>query len=1009
MATSSSSLLPLVLCAALPLPTAPLAVVPTAGQIRSALQPEQPIADGGSGREQGNGWGPAIFAGETKGRTRTRLVEGWKFLRTSHEAMPYDCGSEEAFALDLTGRLCEGLEHLNYVTSALDCRRDCCGDAECNVWAWANETSRCYTGQVENPQGCKSAEGHIGEGRLHVDVQTGDLLRSTSSFVQETSPPECAEDYEDSEWKNVRVPHDFGVEEEFSRAGDRARGYLPYGKAWYRLRFSLPEAMQDRSVWFDFDGTYRDAHIWLNGVKLGEHLSGYTPYRLEIGVGSNYDQKNLHFGNGCGNVLAVLLDNSHPEGWWYDGGGIYRHVWLNSASTTHIAPFGVYVPSTVDLSTIKEPERRRVKAKADILINTAVRNQGPVASTVSLTSTMIDPSTAETIATSKYDKVITLKTGQSLEIQQQFNATSVVLWSLDLPKLYTMVSEIRNVKTGQLIDTVSTTFGVRTVRWDAKKGFFLNERPVKIKGSANHQDFAGVGTAVPDAMQTFRVLKTKEMGANAWRTAHNPPTNALLDATDRLGMLVMDENHMISAGHDLETLILRDRNHPSIILWSICNEGVLCEDFNGIHARTLRRTIKKLDPLGQRPVMAAMNFAFDERPRFTDHLDIVGINYNIDAYDRFHAGHPEKPLVASETSSDTSDRGIYFGDLKDKKYVSAFDGTYPVGGSSAEDAWCPIAQRPFIAGGFIWTGFDYRGEPTPYGWPNVKSHFGAIDLAGFEKDNFHYYRSVWKPDEPMLHMLPHWDWSFSTCSGACRVVTDNNGESRMVVNVWAYTTGDIVDLYLNGRAIGKRVVPVEKELFHEDGSHTSVKCRHVEWNVTYEPGTLQGIARLNTSLNEAFALKNLQTTEGAYRVQLKLDSTVPSGVDTEEDENKQHAVECVALIRAEVVDKNGVLIPRANHSITFSLDSGLVRIIGLGNGDPSSHESNRPQSPTQGTMSAFNGLARIILEMGTDSAANKETRENKENNNRVGVRVIAKADGLVEGELSLQLEQTAFC
>jgi len=520
------------------------------------------------------------------------------------------------------------------------------------------------------------------------------------------------------------------------------------------------------------------------------------------------------------------------------------------------------------------------------------------------------------------------------------------------PRLYTCETTLGNE------DTETNTFGIRKMEWDKDHGFLLNGKPVKIKGFANHQDFAGVGVAVPDSLQAYRVWQHKQMGSNGWRTAHNPPTPALLDECDRQGMLVWDENHRNRVSEDmiedLKSLILRDRNHPSVIMWSLCNEA-LCEKFDADSAAQLKPIIKELDPKGQRPVTAAMNGGYGSK--FQDVLDVMGVNYHIGNYDSIHSSHPNQPMIGSETSSDYSDRFVYENDKSDRKYVESYDTQHPGWGNTAEDAWCAVADREFIAGGFYWTGFDYKGEPTPYGWPNINSHFGVIDMAGFPKDNYYYHQSVFfTPEEqPILHLVPmHW-----------------NFEEGKNVRVWAYTNADSVELFLNGNSLGRKDM--------------TISCRHVEWDVTHAAGDLTARAYRQGS-DEVFASESVLTTGPPVSIILETDWPLSKELQADNTDT--------ALVTVRVVDSAGNTVktasPDSSTKISFTL-SGEGKFIGKGNGDPSNQEHDQPETATSATHSLWNGLARLVVQSTHTAGV---------------ISITAQADHLESGTVSLVTKAT---
>mmetsp|Transcript_7144 Transcript_7144/g.15469 ORF Transcript_7144/g.15469 Transcript_7144/m.15469 type:complete len:882 (-) Transcript_7144:192-2837(-) len=828
-------------------------------------------------------------------RSQILLDEGWRFYTVGS---PQAACTDADFPDDLSGQQCLGLVSQAQVTDEGWCQATCCGDPACEVWQWCPGGSAgcgdesCWTGK-KNP--CVPRPGWKGQGR-------------TVAPTPEPSPGQlcetdfCKVDFEDSGWHLVDLPHDMLLENNFSSHGDKAHGYLLYSKGWYRLHFHVPKTAKGQALWLDFDGIQRDSVVYLNGKTLGTHLSGYTPFRFTISDVAIY---------GSENILAVSVDATRPDGWWYDGGGIYRHVWLNIANPVHLVPWGVYLPALVTGPI------SGLTADATISAQATVVNAGTQEVKISIKMVIVDAMGAAVARRESSQRV--LRAGG----QETFSIEIVVkggqLWSHNRPHLYRCEASV--VKAGVALDAVDITFGIRRIQWDKDRGLLLNDQPVKVKGFANHQDFAGVGVAVPDSLQGFRVHMHKMMGANAWRTAHNPPTTALLDECDRAGMLVWDENHRNLATpdmiEDLRAMVLRDRNHPSVIMWSLCNEA-LCEGFDATAAAELKAIVKSLDPKGQRPVTAAMNRLVSE---FEDVLDVIGINYHIESYDDVHASHPNQAMIGSETSSDFSDRSVYENDPK-QGYVSAYDVNYPSWGSTAEDSWCAIEQRDFIAGGFYWTGFDYKGEPTPYGWPNINSHFGVIDIAGFPKDNYGYHQSVFfsPTEQPVLHLLPHWNW---------------NGTAQRTIDVWAYTNCDSVELYLNNKSLGKQTIN---------------RCRHVHWQVDFEAGELRAEATLNS---RPFATRRVATTGPAVALELLLDWPL-NGTLTADSSSS-------ALVAVRLVDAVGRLVPTASMPVRFTL-SGPGRIIGLGNGDPSSHEHDKPELPSRGTRSAWNGLARVVVQ-----------------------------------------------
>lgn len=495
------------------------------------------------------------------------------------------------------------------------------------------------------------------------------------------------------------------------------------------------------------------------------------------------------------------------------------------------------------------------------------------------------------------------------------------LWSPDTPHLYRLQTTV--LADEKPVDQEETTFGIRTIRFDARNGFFLNGKSLKIKGTCNHQDHAGVGTALPDRLQYYRLERLKAMGSNACRTSHNPPTPAFLEACDRLGMLVMDETRMFSSTPEgmsqLERMVKRDRNHPSIILWSLGNEEFRLQGTKageGFRAQgpkvganiatEMKRLVRRLDPL--RPITAAMSFGWGKG--ISGVVDVQGCNYHLPDIDAFHQQFPGQPMIGTETASTVATRGIYENDSA-KGYVSAYDLSVPHIGETAETWWKFYAEREFLSGGFVWTGFDYRGEPTPYKWPCISSHFGVLDTCGFPKDDYFYYKAWWG-SEPVLHLFPHWNWAATT---------------SQQISVWCHTNMDSVELFHNGSSLGSKSVE---------------RNGHVEWKVKYVPGSIE--AR-GTKDGKVVLVQKRETTGSPAAIVLRADrSTITAdGQD-------------VSAIAVEVVDAQGRVVPTADNMIQFQV-TGTGKVIGVGNGDPSCHE---PDKASQ--RSVFNGYCMAIVQ-----------------------------------------------
>ncbi len=715
-------------------------------------------------------------------------------------------------------------------------------------------------------------------------------------------------DFDDSDWRSIDLPHDWAVELPFVDAPHLpAHGAKPLGRdypatsiGWYRRVFDLPAEDSGKRIAVEFDGIFRDAMIVFNGFYMGTNFSGYAPCRFDLTDFANYGGKN---------VLTVRVDATFGEGWFYEGAGIYRHAWLTKTAPLHVAHWGVFVRSQVR------------GGQAVISTEIEAENESDAAANCRVTALIFDPS----------GKRVAETASESVDVaawkRHKFTARAIIdrpsLWSLEHPNLYRLIATLE--RDGQIVDRTETPFGIRTVRFDADNGFFLNGVPVKLQGTCNHQDHAGVGSALPDRLQYYRIERLKQMGCNAYRTSHNPPTPELLDACDRLGMLVMDETRMMSSDPEglsqLERMIRRDRNHPSVVIWSLGNEEPSQGTPRGARiVTTMKRLARKLDPT--RPVTMAMNWGWGQGVSRV--VDVQGFNYggghlggpdmgeNIDA---FHTKFPQQPAVGTESASDYSTRGIYAND-KEKGYVSAYDVNHPGYTTTLEGCWRVFAERAFLAGSFGWTGFDYRGEPSPYGWPCISSHFGAMDTCGFPKDNYFYYQSVWLP-KPMLHLFPHWNWE---------------GKQGQPIQVWCYTNLDSVELFLNGKSLGSQRVE---------------KYSHVQWNVPYAPGVLAARASKN---GRVIATARRETTGSPHGIVLRPDRSSISA-DGED----------VSVVAGEIVDRQGRVVPIAMNEISFQLH-GPGRIIGVGNGDPSCHEPDKPASIAQAKRSAFNGLCMVFVQ-----------------------------------------------
>jgi beta-galactosidase len=723
--------------------------------------------------------------------------------------------------------------------------------------------------------------------------------------------PVTRADFDAKNWRSIDLPHDWAVELPFTNAPMlHHQGAKPLGReypetsiGWYRRLLTLPPSDKGRRISIQFDGIFRDAMVMLNGHYIGENLSGYLPFYVDVTDFVNFTEPN---------VLVVRVDATENEGWFYEGAGIYRHVWLIKTNPLHVAPWGNFVSSNV-----------RGKS-ASVSVKTEVRNDSDVERNCRVTSRVIDPN-GRTVATAQ-SKTMNAPSNSTVEFSAQATVSNPLLWSLEKPNLYRIVTSVES--TGAVTDVDETSFGIRTIRFDPDNGFFLNDQPVSMKGTCNHQDHAGVGAALPDRLQYYRIERLKEMGSNSYRASHNPPTPELLDACDRLGMLVMDETRFMSSNPEgmsqLSRLIRRDRNHPSVVIWCLGNEEREQGTERGAQIVTsMKRLVRQLDPT--RPVTVAMNGAWGRG--VTNAVDVQGFNYGnaggrggdlaAKNIDEFHAKFPKLPSVGSETASSFFTRGIYVTD-KDKGHISAYDVNFPRYANGTEGWWKTYAARPFVAGGYAWTGFDYRGEPSPYAWPCISSHFGILDTCGFPKDIFYYYKSWWGSDA-VLHLFPHWNWA---------------GREGQEIDVWCYTNLPSVELFLNGKIQGRKNVE---------------KNSHVEWKVKYEPGVLEVTGSRGGELM-TLRKTTIETTGRPVRLNVRADRQ-KIGADGED----------VSVVTVNVLDEKGRAVPDATNLITFKLD-GPGRLIGAGNGDPSCHEDDKPPSPREAKRSLFSGLAMVLVQ-----------------------------------------------
>lgn len=710
--------------------------------------------------------------------------------------------------------------------------------------------------------------------------------------------------FNDSTWRTLNLPHDWAVELPFVQSNNpdvESHGFKPVGGlypetsiGWYRKKFKVNAADSGQRFQLQFDGIFRNASIWVNGFFVGNNMSGYTGATYDITDIINFNKEN---------VIVVRVDATQYEGWFYEGAGIYRHVWLNQYNNLHIADGGLFVYADVQ------------GAMATVGIETTVENKNIAADNCTVYS-YITERNGKIIAQTK-EQPLTVTINGRTTIKQNIRLNNPHLWNLDDPYLYRVVTIVKSGN--QILCVKKERFGIRTLRLDASEGFYLNGKYLKIQGTNNHQDHAGLGSALPDYMQYYRIRLLKNLGVNAYRTSHNPPAPELLEACDSLGMLVLDENRLLNSSDEnmsqFERMILRDRNHPSIFMWSIGNEeGWIHTQSNGKRiAQTYIAKQKELDPT------RTCTYAADVANVFNGVNEVIPVrsfNYRQYAVADYHRDHSNQPVMGTEMGSTVTTRGIYEKDSI-RGYLPDHDITAPWWASTAETWWKLAAENKYWQGGFVWTGFDYRGEPTPFHWPNINSHFGIMDVCGFPKNNYYYYQSWWT-DNDVLNISPHWNWPVKW------------NEPAQEINVWVNSNADNVELFLNGKSLGKKDMP---------------RNSHLEWNVKYEPGKLEAIAykkgkRLTAKVETTGAPAEVLLTP--YKTTMLAD-----GSD-------------VTVMNISIIDREGREVPDANNIVRFTI-SGPGKIIGVGNGDPSSHE---PDKCTDGAWqrSAFNGKCQVIVQ-----------------------------------------------
>ena len=784
------------------------------------------------------------------------------------------------------------------------------------------------------------------------------LIDKEWKFIQ--SDVEGAEkpDFNDTNWRILNLPHDWSIEGEFREDAitKGPGGYLPTGIGWYRKHLNIPSISRDLRYWIEFDGVYMNSDVWINGQHLGKHPYGYTSFYYDL---TPYIIKGE-------NIIAVKVDNSlQPNSRWYSGSGIYRHVWLNIAGPVHIAQWGTYITTP-----LAEP------STATVAVRTSIENNLKAAKNLVLRSAIINGSGKEVAVV---ETPVTLTSNGKRDVEQSIKVDSPSLWSVETPSLYTLVSTL--IEGTKPIDNYTSAFGIRKIEYDTDKGFFLNGKHVKMNGVCLHHDAGCLGAAVPEQAWARRLQLLKDMGCNAIRTSHNPPAPEFLDLCDKMGFLVMDEifdewiekkGQVGFSYHiffeewwkkDLLSMIYRDRNHPSVVIWSAGNEVPDQVTENGSETmRKLVETFHKEDPT--RPVTQANDrIAAGDGPAklpFLGLQDIVGYNYvdrwnerrelyySVDRHD-----HPDWKMIGTENVSVGGLRGQYSISPDQPERRPGRSRDYRMGMIQAEQLWKFTAVNDYVIGDFMWTGIDYLGEAM---WPNKNSSSGVIDLCGFPKDGYYFYQSQWTKN-PMVHLLPHWNWP---------------GLEGKVISVIAYSNCDTVELFLNGKSYGAKAY-VFPQQGHSKSWNTysnpyiapTTSDLHLSWDVPYEPGTLKVVGKKSGKIVSEERL----TTSKPAAIRLSADR-----------QNFRADAHDIVNVKVEIVDENGLVVPTANNAIEFKVEGEGV-LIGTDNGNPQDKTQMKSKQ-----RNAYNGLALAVIQSTEKSGS---------------IRITAVSEGLKDAILQV--------
>lgn len=698
----------------------------------------------------------------------------------------------------------------------------------------------------------------------------------------------AALDYDDTAWAQVRVPHDWAIAHPIEPDQNNAFAYRRRGIGWYRRTLRLPAQWHGRFLELQLGGIATLATVWVNGVEVAHSHSGYVQLNIDITPYVSFGAEP--------NTIAIRVDGDAMEGWWYEGAGLYRDCWLAVRDPLHIATDGIWA----------DP-RQNTDGSWHVPVVATLESSAETPGTAMLEAVLHGPD-GRIVAQQRQSATVT-PLGQS-EARLTLPIAAPQMWHPDSPTLYTLETRLLD-GSGRLLDSRHTPIGFRTIRFDPQTGFHINGQPLKIKGVCIHQDHVGVGVAMPEALWEWKVRRLKEIGCNAIRSTHHAPSPALLDACDRQGMLVMDENRHFNPSPDylaqLQWMVRRDRNRPSVIMWSVLNEEPMQGTEQGYEmVRRLAAAVKALDD--SRPVTAAMNDGLFTARNGADAVDLVGFNYKANWYDRYHALLPDRPLTSTEDTSAVMTRGEWRTDTE-RNVLGSYDTEAPEWGLTHHDSWQMIGSRPFIAATFVWTGFDYHGEPTPLPWPAASSSFGILDICGFGKMAYHLRRAQWRA-EPVLALAPHWDWA---------------GQEGKPIRVMALTNVERVELRLNGVTVGM-----------QDLKPYSIP----EWQVPYAPGKLEAIGLIG---GKEVLRAAVETTSAPTRLRLTADRPLMLGTGRD-----------VQPVSVDLLDAMGRHIPTATDRVTFTIEGG--EIIGVGNGDPNDHDSELAES-----RKLFAGLAQVLI------------------------------------------------